>query len=48
MTAREIDKMICDWPVENNIQLTELALNILVDTLYFKINGTIPTNEELI
>lgn len=33
ITAREIDKVVCDWSMNNGIVLTEDQLNELVDNI---------------
>lgn len=33
VTAREIDKTVCEWSIDFGISLTEEQLNLLVDRL---------------
>lgn len=43
MNVREIDKLVCEWSMENGIALTEHQLNSLVDKLSGAPDGNVHT-----
>ena len=47
VTAREIDKLVCDWSSDMMVPLEEIALNELVDRIHLLIHGTKPDLKEL-